>query len=98
MRLAPHSGCGDLLGKLLLPLAFFYGPLLLVPLSFLLLPLLTLRLMSQLLLFVFTTFFFSSKEKGFLLTSFSVSKNITEWDRVFFVDILRESHTAPSGW
>jgi hypothetical protein len=98
MQLAPHSGCGDLLGKLLLPLAFFHGSLLLVPLSFLLLPLLPLRLMPQLLLFVFTTFFFSLKEKGLLLTSFSMSKNITEWDRVFFVDILRESHTASSGW
>ena len=97
MRLAPHSGCGDLLGKLLLPPGFFYGSLLLVPLSFLLLPLLTLYLMSQLLLFMFTTFLFSLKEKGLLLTSFFMSKNITEWDRVFLVDILRESNTASSG-
>src|SRR5713226_5909316 len=96
-RLASHSSCSDLLGKLPLPLAFFQGPLLLLPLSFLLLPLLTLRLMFQLFLFMFTTFSFLSKEKGLLLTSFSMSKNITERDRVLFVNILRKSDPASCG-
>jgi hypothetical protein len=80
MQLAPHSGCGDLLGKLLLPLCFVYGSLLLLPLSSLLFPLLTLRLMPQLLLFEFATYLFSLKEKGLLLTSSSMSKDITEGD------------------
>jgi hypothetical protein len=71
-RLAPHSSCGDLFGKLLLPLDAFYCSFLLLPLSFLLLPLLTLRLMSQLFLFMFTTFSLSLKEKGHLLASFSM--------------------------
>src|SRR6266852_2727585 len=71
LRLAPHSSRGDLFGELLLPLGSFNGSPLLLPLSFLLLPLLTLRLMSQLLFFMFTTFSFLLKEKGLLLTSFS---------------------------
>jgi hypothetical protein len=34
------------------------------------------------------------KEKRLLLTSFLVSENITEWDLIFFVNILCESNTT----
>jgi hypothetical protein len=46
---------------------------------------------------MFTTFLFSLKEKGLLFTSFFVSKNIAEWDRLIFVNILREPNAASSG-
>lgn len=92
--LTAHSRCSDHFGVLLLALRLIYGSLFLLPLSFLLVPLLTLCLMSDPLFFMFTAFLFSSKEKRLLLTSFSVSENITEWDLVFFVKILCESDTA----
>ena len=93
-RLTAHSRCSDLLGVLLLPLDLIYGSLFLLPLSFLLLPLLTLCLMPELFFFMFAALLFSLKEKRLLLTSFSVSENITEWDLIFFVNILCESNTA----
>lgn len=92
--LTPHSRCSDLFSVLLLPLGLIYGSLFLLPLSFLLLPLLTFCFMSELFFFMFAAFSFSLKKKRLLLTSFLVSENITEWDLIFFVNILCESNTT----
>jgi len=89
-----HSCRSDHLGVLFLTLGLFQGSPLLLPLSFLFLPLLTLGLMSELFFFVFAAHLLSLKEKVFLLASFSVSKNITEWDLILFVDIFCESNAA----
>jgi hypothetical protein len=92
--LASHSCRRDLIGVLLLTLGLFQGSLLLLPLSLLFLPLLTLRLMSEPFFFMFAVHLFSLKEEGLLLASFSVSKNITEWDLILFFDIFCESNAA----
>jgi len=53
--------------------------------------------MPPLFLFMFTALLLSLKEKGLLLASFFVSKNIAEWDLVFFVNILCETNAASRG-